>query len=289
VRICSLLPSATEIVAALGLADALVAVSAECDWPAAVRRLPVVTASRVDTTRLSSLRIEQGVRAALRDGRSLYAIDRQVLDDLRPDVILTQNLCSVCAVSADAVTELSTTSAEIVPLDAHRLVDIETRIIELATLLGVPGRGHAVVDGMRATIDGARAQVAGAPTTPVFVAEWIEPPYVSGHWVPEMVSLAGGRDVLGQAGNAAYATSWEVVLSHHPDLVIVAPCGFDHARAAQEAAALRLGCRTVAVDANAYYARPAPRIADGVAQLAFLIHPDRADDPGLPYIELGTT
>jgi iron complex transport system substrate-binding protein len=288
VRICSLLPSATEILASLGLADSLVAVSAECDWPPEVRRLPVVTASRVDMSRLSSLRIEHGVRRALSDGRPLYTIDRDVLDELRPDLILTQNLCSVCAVSADALSEVSATDAQVVPLDARRLADIEARIIELATLLAVPDRGRTVVDRMRATIDRVRAQVAGAPTPPVFVAEWIDPPYVSGHWLPEMVSLAGGREVLGRVGAPAYATSWDVVRSHRPELVIVAPCGFDHQRAAREAAGLRLGCRTVAVDANAYYARPAPRIADGVAQLAFLIHPDRADDPGLPAVELAT-
>jgi iron complex transport system substrate-binding protein len=285
-RICSLLPSATEIIADLGLADALVAVSAECDWPPEVRDLPVVTASRVDTSQLSSLEIEQAVREAVGDGRPLYAIDRKLLDELEPDLILTQNLCAVCAVSADAVGELCAVDAAVVALDAHTLDEIKERIISLAGLLGVAARGRAVVGRMQATIAAISERVTGAPTRRVFVAEWLEPPYAAGHWLPEMVELAGGHDVLGQAGAPSYPTSWEVVRERHPELIVVAPCGFDHERAAREASLPPLGCRAVAVDSNAYYARPAPRLADGVAQLAFLIHPEVADDPGLPYREL---
>jgi iron complex transport system substrate-binding protein len=153
----------------------------------------------------------------------------------------------------------------------------------------VPARGRIVVSEMEAKIAGLRARVADAPTRSVFVAEWLEPPYAAGHWIPEMVKLAGGRDVLGQAGSPSYPTSWERVLNERPELVVVAPCGFDHERAAREATLLPLACRAVAVDSNAYYARPAPRLADGVAQLAFLIHPDLVDDPGLPYVELATS
>jgi iron complex transport system substrate-binding protein len=283
VRICSLLPSATEIVGSLGLTGSLVAVSEECDWPPDVRDLPVVTASRVDTGRLTSLEIERAVREAVADGRPLYAIDGDLLDELEPDLILTQNLCAVCAVSAG---ELRETPAEVVALDAHTLDEIEERIVALAGLLGVAGRGRDVVEGMEATIAGVRERVAGAPTPPVFVAEWLDPPYAAGHWIPEMVALAGGREVLGEASAPSYPTSWEAVLERRPELIVVAPCGFDHERATGEAALPALECRAVAVDSNAYYARPAPRVADGVAQLAFLIHPDLADDPGLPYIEL---
>jgi iron complex transport system substrate-binding protein len=285
-RICSLLPSATEIVADLGLAGSLVAVSEECDWPREVRRLPVVTASRVDTTRLSSLEIEHSVREAVSDGRPLYAIDRELLETLKPDLILTQNLCAVCAVSADAVDELCATDAEVVALDAHTLTEIEQRIISLANLLGVAERGRTVVAEMEATIAAVAERVAGAPQRPVFVAEWLDPPYVAGHWIPEMVALAGGREVLGRAGAPSYPTSWEAVREQRPELIVVAPCGFDHERAAREASLPSLGCRAVAVDSNAYYARPTPRLADGVAQLAFLIHPELVDDPGLPYVEL---
>jgi iron complex transport system substrate-binding protein len=288
VRICSLLPSATEIVAELGLAGSLVGVSEECDWPPEVRDLPVVTTSRVDTGRLDSLAIDNAVREAVADGRSLYAIDRELLETLQPDLILTQDLCAVCAVSADEVGDLCAVDAEIVSVDAHTLVEIEEQILALACRLGVPARGDAVVSEMEAKIAAVRGAVAGAPRAPIFVAEWLDPPFAAGHWIPEMVELAGGSDVLGQAGASSYPTSWETVRQEQPDLVVIAPCGFDHGRAAREATALPVACRAVAVDSNAYYARPAPRLADGVAQLAFLIHPHLVDDPGLPYVELAT-
>jgi len=198
-RICSLLPSATEIVAELGLVESLVGISEECDWPPEVRGLPVVTASRVETTRLTSLEIDRAVREAVGDGRPLYAIDRALLETLQPDLILTQNLCAVCAVSAANVNELCATDAEVVALDAHTLAEIEGRILSLADLLGVSARGRTVVAEMEARIAAVRARVADAPTRSVFVAEWLEPPYAAGHWIPEMVETAGGRDVLGHA------------------------------------------------------------------------------------------
>ena len=286
-RICSLLPSATEIVADLGLSDSLVGISEECDWPPEVRGLPVVTASRVDTNRLSSLQIDRAVREAIGEGHPLYAIDRELLETLHPDLILTQNLCAVCAISADNVNELCATDAEVVALDAHTLAEIEERIVSLAGLLGVPARGRTVVDEMEAKIAGVRARVADAPTRSVFVAEWLEPPYAAGHWIPEMEDRRRPRCPR-TGGRALLPTSWETVLNERPELVVLAPCGFDHERAARDATLLPLACRAVAVDSNAYYARPAPRLADGVAQLAFLIHPDLVDDPGLPYVELAT-
>jgi iron complex transport system substrate-binding protein len=286
VRICSLLPSATEIVGSLGLADMLVAVSEECDWPPEVRALPVIAASRVDTSRLSSFEIDAAVRDEVRNGRSLYAVDREILEAVDPDVILTQNLCAVCAVSADSVNELCATDAEVVALDAHTISEIEARIISLADRLGVPTRGRAVVTGMRSKIAAVCDLVGQARRRRVFVAEWLDPPFAAGHWIPEMVVLAGGQDVLGRAGAPSYPTSWQTVKKQRPELVVVAPCGFDHDRAAREAFLPAVDCRVVAVDSNAYYARPAPRIADGIAQLAFLIHPDLVPDPGLPYIDL---
>jgi iron complex transport system substrate-binding protein len=286
-RICSLLPSASEIVADLGLVESLVGVSEECDWPPEVRSLPVVTASRVDTTRLASVEIDEAVREAVGDGRPLYAIDRKLLDDLQPDLILTQNLCAVCAVSADNLGDLCATDAEVLALDAHTLGEIEERIISLADRLGVPDRGREVVAEMEEKIAAVRARVADAPTRSVFVAEWLDPPFAAGHWIPEMVAIAGGRDVLGRAGTPSYSTTWDAVRTECPELIVVAPCGFDHQRAARETRP-PIACRAVAVDSNAYYARPAPRLADGVRQLAFLFHPDLADDPGLPYVELAS-
>jgi iron complex transport system substrate-binding protein len=286
-RICSLLPSATETVAALGLQDLLVGVSEECDWPPEVRELPTVTASRVDTRQLSSRDVDAAVREAVADGRPLYGVDQELLDELEPDLILTQNLCAVCAVSADSVGELCATDAEILALDAHTLAEIEDCVVRLAERLGVGDRGRRVVAEMTAAIARVGEQVQDAPVRRVFLAEWLDPPYAAGHWIPEMVALAGGHEILGRAGLPSYPTTWDAVLAESPEVVIVAPCGFDHRRAADEAGLLPpLHCRAVAVDSNAYYARPGPRVADGIAQIAFLLHPDRAGDPGLPFVEL---
>src|SRR2546430_1104157 len=174
-RICSLLPSATEIVAELGLVESLVGISEECDWPPEVRGLPVVTASRVETTRLTSLEIDRAVREAVGDGRALYAIDRALLETLQPDLILTQNLCAVCAVSADNVNELCATEAEVVAPAAPTPAETESRILPPAAWLGVSPRGLTVVAEMEAKIATARAGVADAPTQSVFVAGGLEP------------------------------------------------------------------------------------------------------------------
>lgn len=285
-RICSLLPSATEIVADLGLTEALVGVSEECDWPAEVRKLPVVTASRVDPTSLTSAEIDGAVREAVADGRSLYALDEQLLADLSPDVIITQDLCSVCAVSGSDVVTLCPVDAEVVSLNPGTLDGIAASVESLASRLGVAERGASVAATMRAAIDEVRQAVAGRPRRRVFVAEWTDPPFAAGHWVPEMVEAAGGEDVLGRAAEPSYPTTWAEVAAHEPELVVVAACGFDAQRAADEARDLDLPAPAVAVDANAYYSRPAPRVADGVRQLGFLLHPDACADPGLPAVPL---
>jgi iron complex transport system substrate-binding protein len=284
-RICSLVPSATEIVASVGRADWLVGVSDECDFPPAVRALPAVSSSRIDPAGLSSFEIDEAVRRAVAEGRSLYAVDEELLDSLEPDLILTQDLCAVCAVSSGELCGLPTPTLAV---DAHSLDEIRRAVLRVASLLGVADVGRAVVARMDATIAEVERRVAGAPRPRVFVAEWLDPPFAAGHWVPEMVALAGGEEILGRPRARSYETTWNAVCAAEPDLVVVAPCGFDHRRAAREADLPDLGCRVVAVDANAYYARPAPRVADGVAQLAFLIHPELVEDPGLPYVELVT-
>jgi iron complex transport system substrate-binding protein len=287
VRICSLLPSATEIVGALGLADVLVGRSAECDWPPEVRRLPVVTAARIDTSEVASFEIDRAVREAIADGRSLYALDEELIAALEPDLLLTQDLCAVCAVSSNEVNRLCAVDAEAVSLDPRTIAGIEQSVLELAQRLGVPDRGARVVAQMAEKIGGVRELVAGLESRRVFVAEWLDPPFAAGHWVPEMVAHAGGKDILGRAGEASFPTSWTAVREREPQLVVLAPCGFDAERAAREAASLPpLPCRAVAVDANAYFSRPAPRVADGILQLASILHPDAVPDPGLPRIEL---
>ena len=285
-RICSLLPAGTEIVAALGLAERLVGRSEECDWPPEVAELPIVTASRVDTTKLDGLAIDGAVRAALADGRSLYAVDAELVERLRPDVLLTQDTCAVCAVSSGEVREACAVDAEIVSLDASTIADIEASIEALAERLGVPERGAAVTAEMRRRVGAVAERVEGRERPRVFLAEWLDPPFAPGHWLPEMVELAGGTCVLGRAGERSYPTTWDVVADTAPDVVVAAPCGYGVERSAAEAARVPLRTRTVAVDANAYYARPAPRVADGVEQLAFLFHPDAVADPGLPWLEV---
>lgn len=276
-RIVSLLPSATEIVAALGLADLLVGRSAECDFPEEVQALPVVTAARVDTSQMDERRIDEAVRAAVLEERSLYAVDEDVLAALEPDLIITQDLCRVCAVSSDDVTELHVVDAEVIALDPRTIGEVEASIRLLADRLdacrsGSCERGVDLVGAMRRTIVSAMDAVAGIPQRPVFVAEWLDPPFASGHWVPEMVDLAGGRDVLGRAGQPSYPTTWEAVAEAGPELIVAAPCGFDRERAEADAAAIDLPAPHVAVDANAYFSRPSPRIAEGVRQLAEIMH-----------------
>jgi iron complex transport system substrate-binding protein len=287
-RICSLLPSATEILASLGQLDRLVGRSAECDFPPTVSHLPVVTSARIDTENLGSAEIDYAVRAALADGRSLYAVDAELIDRLAPDLIVTQDLCQVCAVSSsDDV--LCALQVETVALDAHSVGEIEESILRLAARLGVPDSGQDVVTGMERKIGATKASVEGLDRRRVFVSEWLEPPFAAGHWLPEMIALAGGVDVLGKAREPSFPTSWELVRRLEPELVVLAPCGFDLARTVAEASRVDppdLGCPVVAVDGNAHYSRPAPRVADGIRQLAHLLHPGEVPDPGLPYHEL---
>jgi iron complex transport system substrate-binding protein len=280
-RIVSLLPSATEIVCDLGLGDLLVGRSAECDWPPSVSALPVVTAARVDTQQLDSAGIDEAVRAALLEGFSLYAVDERLLEELRPDLIITQDLCRVCAVSSVEVGALRAVDAEVISLDPRTIGEVEASVRLLADRLdacrgGTCEAGADVVANMRHTIVAAMESVRGLPPRRVFVAEWLDPPFAAGHWVPEMVDLAGGVDVLGRAGEPSYATTWERVAAEQPELIVVAPCGFDALRAEREASRFNLPAPHVSVDANAYFSRPAPRIAEGVAQLAGILHPEPA-------------
>jgi len=280
-RVCSLLPSATEIVADLGEIDALVGVSEECRWPPEVVGKPVVSAARIDFGELSSLEIDRAVRESVRDGASLYAVDAELLDELRPDVIVTQDLCAVCAVSGGELAGACPASARIVSLDPKTIGEIAESVRTLAAVLDRREAGEAIVARMWRTIDDASEAVRGLPRRRVFFAEWVDPPFCAGHWLPEMIERAGGVDVLGTAGEPSRTTTWEAVAAARPELVVVAPCGFGVEEAAAAAATLDVDCAVVAVDADSYYSRPAPRVADGVAQLAHLFHPAHAPDPGL--------
>jgi iron complex transport system substrate-binding protein len=289
-RICSFLPSATEIIADLGFVDSLVGVSEECRWPAEVVGKPVVTAAKIDPSSMSSVQIDGAVRASVRDGRSLYAVDAELISALAPDLIVTQDLCAVCAVSSGELESACPVGAEVLSLDPRTLDEVAESVRVLGRRLGAGERGREVAALMLGEVAQAAAAVQGRRRRRrrVFFAEWIDPPFCAGHWLPEMIELAGGEDVLGRRGEPSHPTSWEDVLALEPELVIVGPCGFGVQEAAARAAGLELPCPAVAVDGDAYYSRPAPRLAAGVRQLAHLLHPDVAPDPGLPAIPLAT-
>jgi iron complex transport system substrate-binding protein len=284
-RICSLLPSATEIICQLGCGDRLVGRSAECQFPEWVTGLPVVTAARIDTSQMAGAAIDRAVREAVLDGRSLYSLDEELIGRLEPDLVVTQDLCRVCAVSSDEVSRIRTLDVDVLALDPHDIAGVAESVRILAGRLGVAERGAALARDMLERIAEVRRAVAARPRPRVFVAEWLDPPFAAGHWVPEMVEAAGGTEVLGAAGKPSVPVSWKEVAAASPELVVAAPCGYTAERAAAEAAdAPDLGCPVVAVHADAFYSRPAPRIAEGIAQLAHLMHPDAFPEPALPAI-----
>src|SRR6266851_6474648 len=285
-RIVSLLPSATDMIADLGLMDSLVGVSEDCNWPPEVASKPVVARTRIDVSGLTSAQIDQLVTASQSESHSLYAVDADLMSELRPDLVITQDLCEVCAVSSGDLKTACPIGVEVFSMNPRSFDDVVESVIALADKLGVHERGVAVAGAMNAKVDAVREAVAGRDRPRVFVAEWMDPPYGSGHWLPEMVEAAGGVNVLSKPGEFSFATTWETVLAEEPELIVMAACGFSLEQALERASDLRLPVRTVVVDGDAHFSRPALRIADGVRQLAHLIHPEVVEDPGLPYAEL---
>jgi len=290
-RIISLIPSATEIIARLGLVDDLVGRSNECTYPPEVLTKPVVTAARIDPGDLESIEIDRLVRESIADGRSLYAVDAALIEALRPDVIVTQDLCAVCAVSSGELGSACPVGAEVISLDPGTLEEVARSIEMLADRLGVPERGRDVAREMRATIESVRRATTGLNRPKVFVAEWIDPPFVPGHWLPGMIEAAGGEAVLAEAGRPSHPTTWDAVSTAGPELIVIAPCGFGAEEAARRTSpidlrALAADARIVAVDGDGFYSRPGPRLAEGVRQLGYLLHPEVVPDPGLPAIVL---
>ena len=282
-RVVSLLPSATEIVAELGLEGLLVGRSEECDWPAQLASLPVVSRARIDTASLGSRAVDDAVRNAVREHRSLYVVDEELLASVEPDLVLTQDLCAVCAVASG---DICLTDVPVLSLDPRTLADVAASVAAVGAALGASEAGRARAARFRAELEAVGAATQGLPGPRVFLAEWVEPPYAPGHWLPELVELAGGECLLGRPGEESVATTWDAVRDAEPDLVVLAPCGYDAHRAAREPVPPELGCRVVAVDGSAYYARPAPRLADGVRQLGHLLHPGAVPDPGLPAFDV---
>ncbi len=281
-RIVSLVPSATETLFALGLGADVIAVTHECDYPPAVRELPKITRD-VLPAGLTAGEIDAAVKERTLAGESIYELDADLLHDLRPDLIVTQELCSVCAVSYDdvrAVAEEIDPNPRVLSLDPHTIGEI---LGDVRTLAQATDRKDAAVDLIReasARIDRVRLAVRGARRPRVAALEWLDPPFAAGHWTPQLIDYAGGEDVLGFAGEKSEERTWQAVAASQPDIVIVMPCGFDAEIAHREAemhrdelAAVGAG-EVVAVDAAAYFSRPGPRIIDGLELLAHVIHPE---------------
>ena len=288
-RIVSLLPSATEIVCALGLEDALVGVTHECDHPPSVLRLPRVTRTLVPID-ASSREIDGIVRDRLGAGSALYSLDEAEVERLRPDLIVTQALCDVCAVAEDEVRAAARRlpgRPRVLNLEPETLDEVLGCVLEVAEAAGCPARGEAVVASLRARVDAVVARNRDVATRPrVALLEWLDPPFSTGHWNPELVRMAGGEDGLGREGAKSVALRWEQVIAWRPEVVVIACCGFTAERALQETGvlagvdgwsdlpAVRDG-RVYVADGAAYFSRPGPRLVDSLELLAHLLHPDR--------------
>ena len=289
-RICSLLPSATEILYALGLGESVVGVSHECDYPAEALRKPHVIRTVIDHEQASSEAIDQAVRTALAQHTSLYELDDDLLHQLQPELVITQELCDVCAIDsshvARAVSRLPS-QPRIVSLHPHTVEDMLEDILRVGEATDRRGQAEQVVASCRARLHDVRARVAGVMRHPrVFCLEWLKPPMASGHWVPEMVELAGGVEGLGRAGAPSRYVSGEEIVAAKPEVLILMPCGFSIERTQQELdqvtceswwaelPAVRSG-RGHLVNGPAYFNRSGPRLIDGVELLAGLLHPQQ--------------
>jgi iron complex transport system substrate-binding protein len=282
VRIVSLVPSATEMLFALGLGGEVVAVTHECDHPAAARELPQVTRDTLPPD-LTAGQIDAAVRARTDQGEAIYGLDADALHALRPDLIVTQALCPVCAVSFDDVQSIAQqieTHPQVIALDPHTLGEVLGDVRTLAQATDRKNAGVALIHELAARIDRVRLAVRGRRPPRVAALEWLEPVYVAGHWTPQLIDYAGGIDVLGMAGEHSERRSWEEVAAAEADIVVVMPCGYDAPRAREEALTFRERLATlgageiVAVDAAAYFSRPGPRLVDGLELLGRVFHPE---------------
>lgn len=282
-KIVSLLPSATEIVYALGLGDQLAGVSFECDYPEAARSVPVVSGTALDVERRrTAAEVDAEVSAMLADGRSIYTLDDAKIRAIAPDVILAQDLCAVCAIDSGTVEDALDVigcRAQVVSLDPAGLDDVLECVTQVGRATGTEELAVAYVLELRQRLEEVRSRVAGRARPRVFVLEWPDPPFNGGHWMPDMVAAAGGEPVLGEVRAPSRRLTWEEIGVESIDVTIFSPCGFDLAGAVEQAGSfLRrpdlpdLG-RVVAVNANAFFSRPGPRVVEGVELLAEILHP----------------
>ncbi|MBO8140862.1 MAG: cobalamin-binding protein [Firmicutes bacterium] len=295
-RIVSLLPSATEILFALGLGDAVRAVTHECDFPPEAKSRRVLVRPAFDPHRLKPREIDEAVATRVRNGESVYVIDEEGLAEEQPDLVVTQSLCEVCAVATghvDRALERLSRRPQVVTLHPHTLHDILEDIARVGEATARVREAGDLVAALKRRIDSVRQAAAGAPRPSVACLEWYDPLYSAGHWVPEMVEIAGGRPLLAQTGQPSARVDWRAVVEAAPDVLVLMPCGYDAWRALDELPALtalpgwdqlpavRSG-QVWAVNAHAYFNRPGPRIVDGLEVLAWILHPDRFAPPGDP-------
>jgi iron complex transport system substrate-binding protein len=286
VRVASLLPSATEMVHFCGAGDALVGVTHECDYPTGVERLPHLTSSKIDQN-MTSARIDAAIGEHLTDTGSIYALDAKLLDKLAPDLIITQGLCDVCAVSMDLVREVVAglrKEPKVLSIDPTSLQEVLDDAVRVGEALSRKEETRAKVAALEEVLARMAEAVVGLPRPRVGCIEWLDPPFSAGHWVPEMVRIAGGEEVLAGPGEPSARLGWDEVFEAAPEVLVLMPCGFDVGRTLAEAHALpklpgwdelpavKSG-RVWAVDANSYFSRPAPRLVEGVEILAPILHP----------------
>jgi iron complex transport system substrate-binding protein len=289
-RIVSLLPSATEIVYSLGLGDLLVGVSSDCDHPQDALGKPVVSSSSLELSGDTPPgAIDDRVRASVAASESIYRLDRDLIRELRPDLILAQDLCRVCAVPSGHVIEALETigcDADVISLDPSNLDDVLAGIEEVARTAGVDG--GRVVGSLRARIDTVRGATQQLEPVRLLALEWADPPFTGGHWIPEMVRLAGGRDVLGVEGAPSRSATWDEIEAALPEKIVFMPCGYGFDDAIVQArmlhetsgfAAAAANATVWAVDGSAYFSRPGPRLVDGLEILAWIVHPDLFPEP----------
>lgn len=295
-RICSLIPGATEVVAALGLADRLVGISHECDFPPSIRNIPIMIEPLVGKDGGSGSDIDRQVKKLVASGQPLYRLNVEAFCRANPDLILTQDLCHVCSVTPDQLTHAIQSlqrRPDVLTLSPTRLDDIIHDIERIAEATGVHAKGRAFAQGLRRRMERVRAATGGTPDRPrVVCLEWLDPLYVAGHWVPEMVELAGGRAVLGSQDAPSQETTWAAVEAARPDVILVMPCGYSVDRTINELTqagsaddAWRRACGQwpgiYVVDAASFFSRPGPRLVDGVELLTAILHPtpDHPIDP----------
>jgi iron complex transport system substrate-binding protein len=285
-RIASLVPSSTEMLFALGLGESVVAVTHECDFPPEAAERPHLTRSVIPAG-LGAGDIDAAVRERTEAGLALYELDEAVLAELAPELIVTQAVCEVCAVSFDDVCAAAArlpSQPEVISLDPSTLEDVLLDIPRLAAAAGAPQAGAELASESERRLRAVEQAVAGKPRPAVAALEWLDPLFIAGHWVPRMIELAGGRDVLGQPGGRSRTADWQELESSAPEVVVTMPCGYGADQAAQESLLKRdqlrgLGARVVAVDASSYFSRPGPRLVEGTELLSHTLHPGSVPPP----------